>query len=105
MPDYTKVNLKDDVEDMAPKFGMGDGIEARFARTNLELAGSGISLFRLAPDHRLPFGHHHEKQEEIYLVVEGSAILNVEGDEVELGVLDALRVPPEATRGMQGGPE
>ncbi len=104
MPDYTKINLKDDVKDMAPQFGM-EGFEARFARTNLELDGSGVSLFRLEPDTRAPFGHHHQTQEEIYLLLEGGATFNVEGDEVELSPLDALRVAPTATRGMQAGPD
>ena len=105
MAQYTKVNLRDDVENMAPKFGMPDGMEARFARKNLELGGSGISLFRLPPDNRLPFGHHHTEQEEIYLRVEGSATINVEGEEIALSPLDALRVAPTATRGMEAGPE
>ena len=89
---------------MAPQFGM-EGMEARFARTNLELDGSGISLFRIAPDHRAPFGHHHESQEEIYLLIDGGATFNVEGEEIELAPMDALRVAPTATRGMQAGPD
>jgi mannose-6-phosphate isomerase-like protein (cupin superfamily) len=97
------VNLREDVENMAPKFGMPDGMEARFARTTLELGGSGITLFRLPPDTRVPFGHHHSEQEEIYLLLEGAATINVEGDEVALSPFDALRVAPTATRGMEAG--
>ena len=41
MADYTLLNLRNDVEDMAPKFQMGEGIEAHFARTPLELEKSG----------------------------------------------------------------
>ena len=32
MTNYTKTNLKEDVENQAPKFGMPDELEARFAR-------------------------------------------------------------------------
>jgi hypothetical protein len=45
MAEYTKVNLVEDVEDMALGFGV-EGIQARFARKNLELTKGGIGLFR-----------------------------------------------------------
>ncbi len=62
MADYTRVNLNSDVKDMAPEFGM-EGIESHFARTNLELENSGLSLFRLDAGFRTPFGHTHSEQE------------------------------------------
>ena len=104
MANFTHLNLRD-VENMAPKFGMPEGMEARFARKPLALEKSGISLFRLPPETRLPFGHRHAEQEEVYLVVEGGARIRVEDEVVELGRYDALRVAPEVTRGMEGGPE
>ena len=39
MAEYTKVNLVEDVEDMAPGFGV-EGIQARFARKNVVVKGS-----------------------------------------------------------------
>jgi mannose-6-phosphate isomerase-like protein (cupin superfamily) len=99
---YTKVNLKE-VEDMAPKFGMAPGLESRFARKPLGLEKSGLSYFRIAPDFRVPFGHTHSDQEEIYLVVSGSARVKVDDEVVELAEFDALRIPPGAMRGMEGG--
>jgi mannose-6-phosphate isomerase-like protein (cupin superfamily) len=99
---YTKVNLKE-VEDMAPKFGMAPGLESRFARKPLGLEKSGLSYFRIAPDFRVPFGHTHSEQEEIYLVVSGSARVKVDDEVVELAEFDALRIPPGAMRGMEGG--
>jgi hypothetical protein len=59
MPSYTLVNLKTDVEDMAPKFGFAPNLESRFARRPLGLENSGLSYYRVAPSYRLPFGHHH----------------------------------------------
>jgi quercetin dioxygenase-like cupin family protein len=105
MADYTLLNLRDDVEDMAPKFDMGDGIEAHFGRQALKLANSGLSYFKLAPDYSLPFGHKHAEQEEIYLVVSGRARMKLDDEEVELRALDAIRVPAAVTRGMAGGPD
>ncbi len=105
MADYTLLNLRADVEDMAPKFDMGDGIEAHFARTPLNLEKSGLSYFKLGPDYRLGFGHTHSEQEEIYLVISGSARLKLDDEEVELGALDAVRIPPGIMRSMGAGPE
>jgi mannose-6-phosphate isomerase-like protein (cupin superfamily) len=104
MAGYTLVNLKE-VEDMAPKFGFAPNIEARFARVPLELAESGVSYFRIAPDFRMPFGHRHETQEEVYLVVSGSARIRVDDELVELRPWDAIRVPPDTTRALEAGSE
>ena len=104
MPDYTVVNLRE-VEDMAPQFGFAPHIESRFARKPLGLARSGLSYFRLEPGYRLPFGHRHGEQEEVYLVVNGSARVKLEDEIVELGQWDAVRVPGPVTRGMEAGPQ
>jgi quercetin dioxygenase-like cupin family protein len=104
MPAYTRVNLKTDVKDMAPQFGM-DGIESRFARTNLELEKSGLSYFRLDSGYRAPFGHTHSEQEEIYVILSGSARVAVRDEVVELGELDAIRIAPETMHGMEAGPD
>lgn len=104
MRDYTRVNLRSDVEDMAPRFGM-EGIESRFARTNLELERSGLSYFRLDPAFRAPFGHTHSEQEEVYVIVSGSARLAVGDELLELGQWDAVRVAPGVWRGFEAGPE
>jgi quercetin dioxygenase-like cupin family protein len=104
MAAYTRVNLKSDVKDMAPQFGM-DGIESRFARTNLELEKSGLSYFRLDAGYREPFGHTHSEQEEIYVILSGSARVAVGDEVVELGELDAIRIAPETMHGMEAGPD
>jgi uncharacterized protein YjlB len=105
MADYTLLNLRTGVDDMAPKFGMGEGIEAHFARTALNLEKSGLSYFKLGSDYRLGFGHIHTEQEEIYLVISGSARLKLDDEEVELGELDAVRIPPGVMRSMGAGPD
>ena len=104
MSGYTVVNLKE-VEDQAPKFGYAPDLESRFARRALELENSGLSYFRAAPGFRVPFGHRHEDQEEVYVVVAGSARIKLGDDIVDLGPWDAVRVTPEMTRGIEAGPE
>jgi mannose-6-phosphate isomerase-like protein (cupin superfamily) len=105
MSDYTKVNLKGDVEDAAPKFQMPDGIEARFARRAIGGKALGLSHMTLAPGFRVPFGHRHAQQEEVYVVVRGSARVKVEDDVVELGEWDAIRFGPGVMRQVEAGPE
>jgi mannose-6-phosphate isomerase-like protein (cupin superfamily) len=105
MTDYTRLNLRTDVEDMASKFGMGDGIEAHFARKPLDLEKSGLSYFKLGADYRLGFGHIHSDQEEIYLVISGTARLKLGDEEVELAALDAVRIPPGVMHSMGAGPD
>jgi mannose-6-phosphate isomerase-like protein (cupin superfamily) len=105
MADYTKVNLKEDVEDQAPNFGLAPDLEARMARVPLELEHSGISYQRLAPNFRVPFGHKHKTQEEVYVVVSGSVRVKLEDEIVELKQWDAVRVPKETTRGFEAGPD
>ena len=104
MSAHTIVNLKQ-VEDMALKWGLSPGLESRFARVPLELENSGLSYFKVAPGFRVPFGHVHSEQEEIYLVVSGSARVKLEDEIVELKAWDALRIAPGTWRGFEAGPD
>ena len=104
MSTYTKQNLNE-VENQAPKFGMPPELEARFARTALEGETLGLSLMTLAPNFRIPFGHKHEGQEEVYVVLRGSARIKVEDEIVELGPMDALRIAMDTMRDVEAGPE
>ena len=104
MSAYTKRNLKAGVEDMAPKFDLSPDMEYRPAREPLEGEHSAISYLRLAPGFRMPFGHTHEQQEEIYLVVSGSVRMKLDDEIVELQAWDAIRVAPEVARAPEAGP-
>ena len=104
MADYTVVNLKE-VEDQAPKFGLSPQLEMRMARVALGLENSGVSYQRLAPDFRVPFGHKHKNQEEIYVLVSGSARIKLDDEVVDLKPFDAVRVPKDTMRSFEGGPE
>lgn len=104
MPEYTLVNLKQ-VEDSAQKFGFAAELEARFATGALGLEKSGVSYQRLSPNFRFPFGHKHDQQEELYVVVSGSARLKLDDEVVELDQWDAVRVPNDVMRCFEAGPE
>ena len=104
MADYTKQNLRD-VENVAPKFDMPEEMEARFARRAIGGETLGLSLLRLAPGFRVPFGHKHEAQEEVYVVVRGSGRVKVGDEIVELAEWDAIRFDKNTMRQMEAGPD
>jgi quercetin dioxygenase-like cupin family protein len=105
MAGYTKRNLAQDVEDQAPKFGYSPNLEFRMAAKPLETEQSALSLLRIAPGFRLPFGHSHQRQEEIYVLVSGSARLKLDDEVLELGPWDAVRIHPDTTRNLEAGPD
>jgi mannose-6-phosphate isomerase-like protein (cupin superfamily) len=104
MAKFTKKNLRTDVENQAPKFDMPSELEARFARSALDGETLGLSLMTLAPGFRIPFGHKHEGQEEVYVVVRGSGRIKVEDDVVEVGEWDAIRIDKDTMRNVEAGP-
>jgi len=105
MSDYTHINLKEDVDDQAPGFGLSPNIEARMARVPLGMENAGVSYLRLAPGFRIPFAHKHKNQEEVYVLVSGSARIKLEDEVRELKQWDAVRVHRDTVRGFEGGDE
>jgi mannose-6-phosphate isomerase-like protein (cupin superfamily) len=104
MAGFTVVNLKE-VEDQAPRFGVSPNLEAGFASVPLALEQSGVSYQRLAPNFRIPFGHKHKAQEELYVLVSGSARAKLDDEVIELKQWDAVRVPNETMRAFEAGAE
>jgi mannose-6-phosphate isomerase-like protein (cupin superfamily) len=104
MSDYTHLNLKE-VEDQAPKFGLSPDLEFRMARVPLEMENAGVSYLRVGPNFRIPFGHTHKNQEEVYLVVSGGGRIKLGDDVRELKQWDAVRVHKDTMRGFEAGPD
>jgi len=104
MSDYTVTNLKE-VEDAAARFGLSPNLEARFARKALECEQLALSYQRVAPGFRVPFGHRHARQEEIYVILSGSGRLRIGEDTIDVGPWDAVRIAPNAMRGLEAGPD
>ena len=105
MSDYTHINLKEDVDDQAPNFGLSPNLESRMARVPLEMENAGLSYIRIAPGFRIPFGHKHKNQEEVYVLVSGSAKIKLDDEVRELKQWDAVRVHRDTIRGFEGGDE
>ena len=100
MSDYTHVNLKE-VEDQAPKFGLSPDLEFRMGRVPLDMENAGVSYIRMASNYRIPFGHNHKNQEEVYVVVAGSGRVKLGDDVRELKQWDAVRVHKDTMRGFE----
>ena len=101
---YTLRKLAD-VEDSAPKFGLAEVQEARFAKDELETEDTGVSYHRLKANKRQAFAHKHDQAEEVYVVLAGSGRIKLDDDILDLGPLDAIRVAPGVIRAFEGGPE
>ena len=100
---FTLTNIKDDLEDLGPRFDGAPDLEFRAATKALGLEQSGLSYQRVPPGYRFPYGHTHAKQEEVYVVVRGSGRMKLDDEIVELREWDAVRVPPGTWRGYEAG--
>jgi mannose-6-phosphate isomerase-like protein (cupin superfamily) len=96
---YSVVNV-DDIE----RSGPGGGV--RFVRRELGAEAFGINWFEIPPDTE---GHEHDEtgsnQEEVNVIVRGSGVYRVDGDEVPVRVGTFLRFDPETTRVPVAGPD
>ena len=94
---YTRVNY-DDVE------AVGDAMH--FMREPLECSNLGVTVVECEPGWTGKEHDHGSKgQEEVYVLVEGAATVDVDGESVELDAGDALRIDPDARRQIRNGDE
>jgi uncharacterized cupin superfamily protein len=100
MTDFAVKNLME-IEDVVDRAE----VEGRFTRKLLGSEQFGISHFRYAPGYRATDGHHHELQEEAYVVLSGSGRIRLDEEVVELRPWDVVRVAPSVARGFEAGPE
>ena len=81
---FTLRNLKEDLEDVGSNFDGAPDLEFRLATKALGLEQSGLGYQRIPPGYRFPYGHTHEKQEEVYVVLRGSGRMKLDDEIVEL---------------------
>ena len=105
MASYTVQDLNQ-VQNQGENFGLNpDEYQVRMAKDPLGCQHAGISLVRLGPGYRVPFGHSHKTQEEIYVLVKGGARIKIEDDIVDMEPMTAVRVDPGAMRAFEAGSE
>src|SRR3954454_18427340 len=99
MPDWTRTNFQE-LPDTSPD---DVRMQWRFARTALGSPELGVSRFTYEPGARMPFGHRHHVQEEIYVVIAGSGRAKLDDDIIDLATWDVLRVAPVVIRSIEAG--
>jgi quercetin dioxygenase-like cupin family protein len=104
MSDYTIRNLEQ-IENSAEAFGLAPGIDARFPSTELGCVKTGMSVQRLAPGFRIPFGHSHPDQEELYVIAEGSGRVKLDEAVHDLKQWDLVRIGPGVMHSLEAGPQ
>jgi mannose-6-phosphate isomerase-like protein (cupin superfamily) len=102
---FTLRNLKEDLPDVGSNFDGPPDLEFRMATQELELEEAGLTYQRIPPGYRFPYGHTHKRQEEVYVVVQGSGRMKVVDEIVDVKQWDAVRVPPGTWRGYEAGPD
>jgi hypothetical protein len=98
VPDYTVKRF----DEMEPIFG---GFFLR-TRASLGVTSMGIQVLNFPPnagDGYPKHDHAASGQEEVYLVLDGAADFDIEGEKVRLEPKMALRVGPETKRHIRSG--
>ena len=96
---YSVVRI-DDIEPAGP------GGAIRFVRRELGVEAFGINWFELRPNTE---GREHDEsetgQEEVNVIVRGSGVYRIEGEEVPFAAGTIFRFDPETTRQPVAGPD
>jgi quercetin dioxygenase-like cupin family protein len=82
-------------------FATKDGSEIR---EYLHTAVQSLAEATLAPGQSTQ-RHYHRLSEEIYLLVEGGGLMEVDGEEREVGAGDAILIPAGAWHTLTAGPQ
>ena len=94
------------IVDVAEIEGAGPGGAVRFVRRRLGVEAFGINWFELAPGIA---GFEHDEtesgQEEVNVVVAGSGVWKIDGEEVPVQTGTFLRFDPGTTRQPVAGPD
>jgi len=99
MADYTAKRI----QDMEAAFG-GGFVKAR---AELGVSSFGIQVIQLPPgsDQYPEHDHVEDAQEEVFLALEGSGWIEVDGERVDLDRDTLVRVGPAARRKVYAGPD
>jgi mannose-6-phosphate isomerase-like protein (cupin superfamily) len=84
----------------------GPGGAVRFVRRELGVEAFGINWFEIPPNSE---GKEHDeedtRQEEVTVIIRGSGVYRVDGEEIPVRVGTFMRFDPETTRIPVAGPE
>jgi mannose-6-phosphate isomerase-like protein (cupin superfamily) len=60
---------------------------------------------KVKPGQRQAFAHKHDEAEEVYFVISGSGRIKLDDDVFDVRPYDAIRIAPNVTRALEGGPD
>lgn len=69
----------------------------------LGLSGCEVSINTLPAGASVPFIHSHKQNEEVYIVLQGSGTLYIDGEEIRIGKGDCFRIDPAGERCIRAG--
>ena len=96
---YSTINV-DEIE------AAGPGGAVRFVRRELGVEAFGINWFEIPPNSE---GKEHDeedtRQEEVTVIIRGSGVYRIDGEEIPVRVGTFMRFDPETTRIPVAGPE
>jgi hypothetical protein len=86
--------------------GEGPGGAVHFVRRHLGVGAFGINWFELPPNAEgLEHNEQDSQQEEVNVIIGGSGMYRIEGEEIPVSRGSVLRFDPETTRVPVAGPE
>lgn len=98
--------MGDSIVHVAQIDAAGPGGAVRFVRRELGVAAFGINWYEIPPNTE---GREHDEresgQEEVNVVISGSGVYRIDGEEVAVREGTFLRFDPETTRMPIAGPE
>lgn len=77
----------------------------QFLKDLLHLSGMEISVTNLARGTAVPFFHSHKQNEELYIVVEGTGQMQLDGEIIDVTEGSFVNVPPSCSRGIRASAE
>ncbi|MGM9701648.1 MAG: cupin domain-containing protein [Prevotella sp.] len=57
-----------------------------------------VSFGTLQPGESVPFFHHHRQNEEVYIVLRGTGVFTLDGEETPVASGSVIRIAPEVSR-------
>jgi mannose-6-phosphate isomerase-like protein (cupin superfamily) len=101
MSGFTIVNWSD-VDNGAAGWGIPEkDMEMRIGRTALGCTTHGVSFAKFGAGFTPTFGHTQKEQEEVYVVISGTALFNIDGTIHEVAAGSAVRIGPGVWRAIR----
>jgi len=70
-------------------------------KDELNLKAVGIGLIHIKAGKGYQFLHQHQKQEEIYFILNGNGILYIDGEEISISEGDIIKIDPQGRRALK----